>query len=666
MLVCVLGELMPLMRCSLIVLLLSLVPALVVAQALDRNAQRIVKDATNDLKSRDVQKRVNAIENLAAWGKLTTAPLIIGALQDPDARVRAAAASALWDNDMKTPAARAPLMATLNDPAPEVGVMAAGALRLLGLSKAELQKANERGLSSSKDVRIRFLAARALIGLVPPAGLVSPLVVYLQEQAAIDKRTNIELAQGAFEELRDTKDRSILPPLMDAIPNMTKGAHIVLEVLGKVQPRPTGWTTLLTSQAVRGDANVRRQSLLLMRDLKADAEVAEWSPIAARLLASDPDDVVRSYAASALEFAGGSAHAHAGLVLSAAQQDRSAGVRESAFDALTDIIGRMGTAPMSVKTAMAKTALPVVRAAIEGDPNTDVRESAIEALDALALDPAQSASLLVALGRNTSLPEGLRTMALSKVRNRGAEARNVAGDLEKLKSDSSAAVRERAAEALEHVTSRPMAAPAPVAATPTAGRSASVAAEPKPSADGEARGLSVIRSRKVEFAWDQFYKAIGDSDVELVRAFLDAGMSAKNPFSLASNQTPLTVAVSATACSPVVRPTSAPTVALVQLLIARGADASIADENGNTALMQAAMGGCDRVVIGALLKAGGQVNAVNKSGLTAFEFGLFSGHDGLDALIAAGYRLPAAKVKIYLEAYKDNPKAVTLIKRAAP
>ena len=60
------------------------------------------------------------------------------------------------------------------------------------------------------------------------------------------------------------------------------------------------------------------------------------------------------------------------------------------------------------------------------------------------------------------------------------------------------------------------------------------------------------------------------------------------------------------------------------------------------------------------------VNAVNAAGLTTFEFGLFSGHDGLDALVAAGYRLPAAKVKMYLEAYKANPKAVALIKRAAP
>ena len=36
----------------------------------------------------------------------------------------------------------------------------------------------------------------------------------------------------------------------------------------------------------------------------------------------------------------------------------------------------------------------------------------------------------------------------------------------------------------------------------------------------------------------------------------------------------------------------------------------------------------------------------------------------LDALIAAGYRMPAAKAKMYLEAYKANPKSVALIKRA--
>jgi HEAT repeat protein len=625
---------MRLRRCSwLVALCVHVFVATASGQGLDRNVQRIVNDATKDLKSKDVQKRVDAIDHLATWGKLSTAPLIIGALQDPDARVRAAAANALWDDDMKTPAAKAPLTAALNDPSVEVAVFAAGALRLLGASKADVRQANERGLSSSSDLRIRFLAARALIGLMPPARLVNPLVLYLERQAETDTSRNLEMAEDALEELRDTKDRTILVPLVDAVSGMRHGAHIVLKVLGPVQPRPEGWTALLVQQATKGDPKVRRQALLLMRDLKADADVAQWSPVAARILGSDTDDVVRSYAADALEFAGGAAQAHADALLTAAQRDRSAGVRASAFDALTEVIGRTGTAPMNVKTAKAKAALPVVQAAIDGDPDKDVRENALDTLDALALDPAQSASLLVGLAAKTTLPENLRTQALSKLRNRGAEARSVTGEIEKLKGDANAAVRERAVEALERIAldRSPASPPRTAAAAPPPGRgAAATTATPKPSAEDEARGLSVIRARKIEFAADQFYKAIGDTDLELARAFLDAGMSARNPFPFANGETPLTAAVSGTACSPAVRPTAAPTLNLVQLLIARGADASITDQNGNTPLMQAAMGGCDAAVMGALLKAGGRINAVNKAGLSAFEFGLFAAHDGLD------------------------------------
>jgi hypothetical protein len=228
-------------------------------------------------------------------------------------------------------------------------------------------------------------------------------------------------------------------------------------------------------------------------------------------------------------------------------------------------------------------------------------------------------------------------------------------------------VRERAGEALERMTDRTSPAPGRAATPAAALRGVAETSTPaKPSAEDEARGLSVIRARKVEFAAEQFYRAIFDKDLELTRAFLDAGMSPRNRFAFGNNETPLTAAVSATACSPAVRPTAAQTTNLVQLLIARGADASIADANGNTPLMQAAMGGCDAAVMNALLTAGARINVVNQSGLSAFEFGLFSGHDGLETLIAAGYRLPAAKVKVYLEAYKDNPKAVALIRRATP
>jgi len=50
--------------------------------------------------------------------------------------------------------------------------------------------------------------------------------------------------------------------------------------------------------------------------------------------------------------------------------------------------------------------------------------------------------------------------------------------------------------------------------------------------------------------------------------------------------------------------------------------------------------------------------------MAPFELTLWSGTDAADALIEAGYRLPADKASGYREAYKDNPKALELIDRA--
>jgi hypothetical protein len=45
--------------------------------------------------------------------------------------------------------------------------------------------------------------------------------------------------------------------------------------------------------------------------------------------------------------------------------------------------------------------------------------------------------------------------------------------------------------------------------------------------------------------------------------------------------------------------------------------------------------------------------------------GLWSAHDGLEELLAAGYRLPPDKAKMYLEGYKDRPASVAMVKKAA-
>ncbi|HSS29099.1 MAG TPA: hypothetical protein VLL50_14210, partial [Usitatibacter sp.] len=57
--------------------------------------------------------------------------------------------------------------------------------------------------------------------------------------------------------------------------------------------------------------------------------------------------------------------------------------------------------------------------------------------------------------------------------------------------------------------------------------------------------------------------------------------------------------------------------------------------------------------------------AVGKTGLTAFEQGLVSGHDGLEELIAAGYRLPPEKAKALEQAYAGKPASLALVRKAA-
>jgi len=161
-----------------------------------------------------------------------------------------------------------------------------------------------------------------------------------------------------------------------------------------------------------------------------------------------------------------------------------------------------------------------------------------------------------------------------------------------------------------------------------------------------------------------WFNALMMTDVESVAAFLDAGASPTE--SVAGSGPPLVVALqySPAACSAAVRPTSPRTVALVKLLLDRGAGAAQADPNGNTPLMAAALKGCDREVTRLLIKGGSPVGAVNRTGMSAFELGLAAGGDGLDEIVAAGYRLPPAKAAALEKAYAGNAPALARIRKA--
>ena len=278
---------------------------------------------------------------------------------------------------------------------------------------------------------------------------------------------------------------------------------------------------------------------------------------------------------------------------------------------------------------LAASEVDKVVAALSLDAHPTVRRSAARALEDIA-------------EANQAIPAATRARLAAVARPA----------LEAALQDPDNDVRRAAQSALRNVIGRDNAPDAvAVAAPPTA-------------APSESAGMAVLRARKVAFEPKWFYRALSEMDVELIRAFLDAGMSPSA--SVVDNGPPMRVMLSSSnACAPNARPTRAETKAMVKLLLERGADVNAGDANRNTAIIEAAGKGCDRELMRMLIKAGAQINAANASGLTAFEMGLHYPHDGLEELLAAGYRMPPDKVKMYLEGYKDRPAVIVWVKKAA-
>jgi hypothetical protein len=207
------------------------------------------------------------------------------------------------------------------------------------------------------------------------------------------------------------------------------------------------------------------------------------------------------------------------------------------------------------------------------------------------------------------------------------------------------------------MSSSPASAAAKSEASP---RQATSEAGTAPSTGNEERGLAVLRERHLEFNETSFYRALSEADSEAIRAYLDGGMSAKHVFAADNRRSPLMILFfGRQACA-----RGDAGREMVSLLLKRGADVNQVDENKNTALMFAA-DSCDRETLRLLLKAGAQVNAKNQMGLTALQMGIATGNPGLEELIAAGARLDPATAKGYAEAYKSNPKALALVKKAS-
>ncbi|MFN7976452.1 MAG: ankyrin repeat domain-containing protein, partial [Acidobacteriota bacterium] len=389
-------------------------------------------------------------------------------------------------------------------------------------------------------------------------------------------------------------------------------------------------------------------------------QVTRWAPAAIRLL-SDGDENVRNAAVWSMRDAAGLAHAAAPELARILREDPSRGVRAQAAKALEEVGDASQAIPQDAKAAVA-AAVKVELVEAMASRDEDLAEAAVGAYNVLYLPSDEIVSALMdAAERNASAR--VRYSALLCLRNREGQALAVIDRLRPLASGPDARVAEDARTAIEWIERGGRGTPEPIK-TGAASRSSLPAAAAgrgasPPPRTAEGAALAKLRSLGLAFDEHGFERALLDGNVDAIVAYVDAGMSPDVRFASDNQRSPLMVAFF---FKEVCR--SGHGAELVKAFVERGADLNQVDENGNTALMFAA-DTCDAKTIKLLLDSGARRDARNQGGLTALEMGLPSGNPGVEALIAAGARLEPAKVKGYLDAYKDNPDVVALVKKAS-
>ena len=99
----------------------------------------------------------------------------------------------------------------------------------------------------------------------------------------------------------------------------------------------------------------------------------------------------------------------------------------------------------------------------------------------------------------------------------------------------------------------------------------------------------------------------------------------------------------------------------IAALIAGGANVNAKDENDNSPILSAGQY-CGPKVVQTLATAGANVNALNKTGMTALEMALIMKHlDTADALVAKGAKLTAKQAQVVSGV--DDPRAKAIIKK---
>ncbi|MGE5276956.1 MAG: HEAT repeat domain-containing protein [Acidobacteriota bacterium] len=661
-------------RAWMLCVLLALAP--LVAQARSDEQEAIRDRAKTLAKDKDPKERASAAQGLGGRKDPAAVEALAKALSDPDASVRQAAASALWDTGKDAAAAKPELRKALGDREAAVVARAAGALAMMDVPDSELAEAWRRALEGSRDDATAFISARGLIGIDPPEKLAPPILTYLAKNAAeaahpragrssLSYRDSAEAAGKALERLLE-KDAGPVLPLLDATVRKTpESGRDVFGALGQARKLPPGTVDLALAHTHSPEPDTRQAAISLAGKVTTEREAARWIPEATRLL-GDPAEGVRMEACWALKGVKGLSHEAAPELARLVAGDGSMSVRTRAAEALEEIGDAANPIPRSAKVAVAAAAKGALAAAMK-DKDHDLAPAAVAAYNKLYIDNAELVAAL-ADAAVSGADVAARQRALLCLRNRQSQAKSAVEKIRPLMQASDKLLAEDAKVAIEWIERGGAGSPGAIKGGAEVAEAVSSPRPPKggegqgegASAGNEERGLAVLRGRHLAFDEPSFSRALSEADGEAIRAYLDGGMSANHVFAGENRRTPLMLLFfGRQACA-----RGAEGREIVALLLKRGADVNAQDEKKNTPLMFAA-DQCDRETLRMLLKAGAKRDAKNWAGLTALQMGIVSGNPGLEELIAAGARLDPATAKAYAEAYKSNPKALALVKKAS-
>lgn len=645
---------------------------------------KAIRDAIKNLqKSKNVEERVDAAEYLGGFEDPAAIEALAQALSDRSYEVQEAAASALWHTGEKAVAAKPALLKALQEAPARVIVRAAGALEVMGVSAEDLADARRRVLERRTDETTAFLAARGLIGLDPPSTILPTLLGYLsfctreaaRPDASSDERDNLESAGKAVMKLAETNDRKAIAPLRAELDRNPSAAPLLLNALATFKPPPDRFAQTLVQQMDSRDTSTREIAARLCRDLTSDADIALWAPEVAALT-RDRNEGVRSAAVFSLDAAAGRAASAAPDLVRLLGSEPSPDLRKRAARALSAVGDASQPIPQKTKLQVAEQAKQALITAATSDKDKDVAEEAIDAYNQLFLPSTEAVDALIQVAEGRG-PTSARKRAVELLGRRQGQGKAVLARVRVLaKSADLATEAKEAAEWIERGgpgSPNPLVAAAgvpkgnsPALSSPGAISGATAApasASAKHDPDAEARGLATLRKLKIEFDEAMFDHTVAEANLEGVRAFLDAGMSANHRFANDAGRSPLHVLFFSDAACTEGEPSSETAREVVKTLLAAGADVNQVDDNTNTPLMFAASK-CDRFVMRLLIAAGAKVGLRDSNNFTALDAAISSGNPGAEELIAAGARLDAQKAKDWLESYKDNPKAIALIRKA--